>query len=129
MRYTAAFSAILGLLSVIIGAAGDHAGGIAQQHAFDTALRYHQLYSIVLLALGLHILNVRENAGKMLKAATAFMLAGTAVFCTTLYALAYTGHAVLGYITPLGGVLLMAGWMMLAIYALRAARLASRLSL
>ena len=54
-RFILAAGALLGLGGVIAGASLDHAaeGLVLQQHAADTALRYHQLYAIIITALGL----------------------------------------------------------------------------
>lgn len=51
-------------------------------------------------------------------AGAAFAL-GTATFCAGVYALALGGVS-LGLLTPTGGVLLMLGWALLAVSALRA---------
>ena len=47
--------------------------------------------------------------------------AGALVFGGSLYALALTGVRVWGAVTPVGGLLLMAGWAVLIWGALRAA--------
>jgi uncharacterized membrane protein YgdD (TMEM256/DUF423 family) len=41
------------------------------------------------------------------------------LFSGSLYALALTGVRVLGFITPLGGLALIAGWALLALAALK----------
>ena len=41
-------------------------------------------------------------------------LLGTMLFSGSLYALAVTGNAKLGMVTPLGGVAFLAGWLALA---------------
>ena len=52
-------------------------------------------------------------------AAGAFAL-GLIAFCGSVYTLGLTGHS-LGALAPAGGVLLMAGWALLGLSALRAA--------
>ena len=49
------------------------------------------------------------------------LLAGTVLFSGSLYALALTGVRGLGAVTPLGGVAFIAGWVLLAVAALRGA--------
>jgi uncharacterized membrane protein YgdD (TMEM256/DUF423 family) len=44
-----------------------------------------------------------------------FFLVGIVLFSGSLYLLAYTGIRWLGAITPLGGLSLLAGWVVLAI--------------
>ena len=46
-------------------------------------------------------------------------LGGIVLFCGSLYALALTGIGWLGAVTPIGGVLFIAGWIWLAISAFR----------
>jgi len=46
---------------------------------------------------------------------------GIVVFCGSLYALALTDVKMLGAITPIGGVLFLAGWLWLALTAFRRA--------
>jgi uncharacterized membrane protein YgdD (TMEM256/DUF423 family) len=45
---------------------------------------------------------------------------GTLIFSGCLVALALTGIKVLGAVVPIGGVLLIAGWALLAVAAARA---------
>jgi len=44
---------------------------------------------------------------------------GTCLFSGSLYGLALTGIHVLGFVTPLGGLTLIAGWVVLARAALK----------
>ncbi len=46
-------------------------------------------------------------------------LAGTLLFSGSLYALALSGVRALGAVTPFGGVAFIAGWIALAVAALR----------
>jgi uncharacterized membrane protein YgdD (TMEM256/DUF423 family) len=48
-------------------------------------------------------------------------LGGIVLFCGSLYGLALTGMGWLGAITPIGGVLFIAGWICLALSAFRKA--------
>jgi uncharacterized membrane protein YgdD (TMEM256/DUF423 family) len=48
-------------------------------------------------------------------------VAGTVIFSGSLYALTLTGVRGLGAITPVGGVLFLAGWLLLALAAWRGA--------
>lgn len=99
---------VIGLCAVAIGAAGDHMlDGALDAHmteVFETALRYHQIYSIVLLVTAL------PGVRAVLDPAFAVFLCGVLVFCGSLYAMVLSGVTALGMVTPLGGMLLMAGW-------------------
>jgi len=114
-RWILCDGAILGFSGVLAGALLDHAAArfVVQQHAADTALRYHQLHAIVITALGLVLafvpLDPMDHNRLVLSAR--LILIGTVVFCGSLYALAFNGAALLGYGAPIGGITMMAGWL------------------
>jgi uncharacterized membrane protein YgdD (TMEM256/DUF423 family) len=54
------------------------------------------------------------------RAILALLTGGIVVFAGSLYALALTGVGVLGAVTPLGGLMLLAAWALLAAEALPA---------
>ncbi len=108
-------AALTGALAVVAGALGSH--GLAERLAlnghvatWDTAVRYHLAHAVALLALaGL------AARGKRATFAATGMLLGTAIFSGTLYAIALGGPSWLGMITPVGGVLLVCGWLATAL--------------
>jgi uncharacterized membrane protein YgdD (TMEM256/DUF423 family) len=106
-------AAIFGASSVIIGAALRHLGGDADTEVLQTALRYHQLHSAVLLALGLYALN-KPLSMRLVMPAALFTL-GILVFSGSLYAMVVWSIPALGQLTPLGGVLLIAAWVSCAL--------------
>ena len=113
-RIVVAIAALLGLSSVMMGAVADHVTGDADP-AVATALRYHQLYAVVVLVLG--CMPVHFNA----RLAAPFFILGTVFFCGGIYAAHLLGWGAFVYGAPAGGFLLMAGWLALAIAALRPA--------
>ncbi|MBU0799687.1 MAG: DUF423 domain-containing protein [Alphaproteobacteria bacterium] len=116
MKICLILAALTGFLSVALGAAGDHMAAIVQQqHAFDTALRYNQLYSIFLTLLALYAIRL-PTLTPLLRISCFIFTAGLLIFCGSLYALALTGVTALGYLTPVGGVMLMLGWILLSAY-------------
>lgn len=103
-------AAILGATAVALGAFGAH--GLADMltetgrlDVWKTAALYHLAHAVVLLALGL--------SGKPCKLPALLILIGTLIFSGSLYALCLTQVGVLGAITPIGGTLLIAGWLAL----------------
>lgn len=105
-------SAIIGFLGVALGAFGAHAlrahlvqTGMAD--IWEKAVFYHLAHAVVLLVL----------AGRPVLPRTAWLLfaVGIAIFSGSLYVLAYTGVKWLGAITPLGGLSLLAGWLVVAV--------------
>ena len=102
------------LLAVAVGAFGAHAlrGRLSEEllAVFETGARYHAYHALALLALGCWAAQAPSRA---LDAAGVCFTAGIAVFSGSLYALALTGERRLGAITPIGGLLFMAGWAIL----------------
>ncbi len=105
--------AISGGLAVVFGAFGAHALADRltpeQSQWWDTGVRYQAWHALALLAVGL----LARQGVPTRSSGLAFAL-GTLAFSGTLYAMALGGPRWLGAITPLGGLLLIAGWAMLA---------------
>lgn len=103
--------AVLAGVGVALGAFGTHALGSRvtpdRLAIWETAVRYHLLHAVALLALGLARARWEVAA---LSRAGALLLSGAAVFAGSLYLLVLTDTPVLGAVTPAGGVLLLAGW-------------------
>lgn len=103
-------SGLAGALGVGLGAFGAHGlrnllerNGTAA--TWETAVLYHLVHAAVLLALAL--------SGKANKSAFLCILIGVIIFSGSLYILSITNIRWLGAITPIGGVSLIAGWIML----------------
>lgn len=103
-----------GALGVAAGAFGAHALKARLTPdlltVFDTAARYQMLHALALLAAAWA---VTRWPGRSARVAGLCFAAGTLLFCGSLYLLVATGARALGAITPLGGVLLIAGWIAL----------------
>lgn len=80
---------------------------------WETAVRYHVIHSLALLAVGLA---ASRRPGRATTAAGAFFVVGIALFSGSLYLLVLTGKGWLGAVTPFGGVLFLAGWVALALW-------------
>ena len=110
------FGALLGLLSVVIGASAEH---LLQARVSEevwrwvmTAVRYHQVGALIVTALGLSLL-CGARPSRWINMSAAFLIAGTVLFSFSIYAAAITGVLSLTYVTPIGGVSLMFGWLLL----------------
>lgn len=112
--------ALSAAISVAAGAFGAHALKArlpAELLAvFETGARY-QMYHAVGLALAAWVAS--RSPGAAAAWAGWLFLAGTVLFSGSLYALALTGVRTLGAVTPFGGVAFIAGWIALALAALR----------
>jgi uncharacterized membrane protein YgdD (TMEM256/DUF423 family) len=111
-------AACLGALSVALGAFGAHSlkDMVSQESLkiFETAVRY-QFYHV--FALALTGLLYKAYANKKLKYAGNLFILGIIFFSGSLYLLTFLGtdnFKWIGAITPLGGIFLIAGWLLLA---------------
>jgi uncharacterized membrane protein YgdD (TMEM256/DUF423 family) len=111
----AAFGSLLAFAGVFLGAMGTHA--LKSQisplrfEVFETAVRYQLWHAIALVAIGLSPA-ARE---RVMSLPATLMIVGVVLFSGSLYALAIDAPTWLGFITPLGGLCLMAGWLSLAL--------------
>lgn len=108
--------AVLGGLAVALGAFGAH-GLKARVDAealgwWQTAVQYHMWHALAILALGLSGQTWGRLPGWL-------FTVGDLIFSGTLYAMALGAPRWFGAITPIGGVLMIAGWAVLALLALR----------
>lgn len=115
----AAAGAINAVVAIAAGAFGAHGleGRLDARRLgiFETAARYH-----VIGAFGMMIAALLAVAGLRLTATAGWILqAGVVVFSGSLYALALTDVRGLGAITPIGGVGLMLGFVLIAVGCVR----------
>jgi uncharacterized membrane protein YgdD (TMEM256/DUF423 family) len=116
-----ATGASFGAVAVALGAFGAH--GLKARvppedvAIFETAARYHLIHALAIVAAAWA---VERFPGQMAQAAGWLFAAGIVLFSGSLYALVLTGTRILGAITPIGGLLFIAGWIALAAAALRA---------
>ncbi|MDP6339564.1 MAG: DUF423 domain-containing protein [Candidatus Marinimicrobia bacterium] len=108
--------ASLAALAVILGAFGAH--GLKSKVSpedlaiFETGVRYHMYHALGLILIG--ILGFHYNAD-MIQLPAVLLSVGILVFSGSLYILVLTGLRWMGAITPIGGIALIAGWVMLII--------------
>jgi uncharacterized membrane protein YgdD (TMEM256/DUF423 family) len=111
-----AAGAILAGTAVALGAFGVHAlrGSLSPEALgwWQTGVQYQMWHGLALAALGAGRIPVRWSPR--------LIGAGTVIFSLTLYAMALGGPRWLGAVTPVGGALMIAGWVCLALSALRA---------
>jgi uncharacterized membrane protein YgdD (TMEM256/DUF423 family) len=116
-------AAIMGALGVLLAAFGAHAlAARLEPHAlatFDTGARYQLIHA---LAMGLAALAARDAARVWAERAALLFFIGILLFSGSLYGLALSEIRVLGFVTPLGGLALIAGWIALALAALKMER-------
>lgn len=114
-------AALLGFLAVGLGASGAHGpvhdALLAQGSLknWETAVDYHLVHAVVLLVVANHGVRLSKWAG----AVWLLQFFGVLLFSGSLYVLSLSGLKWLGAVTPLGGLCLMAGWLLLAVGAVR----------
>jgi len=112
---------VVSALAVAIGAFGAHAlaplvAAHGRTETYDTAVQYHMFHAIGIFIVGILMVN---KPHKILRLVSWFFLFGIILFSGSLYTLSITGITILGAITPIGGVLFIAGWILLAYYLSR----------
>ena len=105
---------ILAFSAVLFGAFGAHAlketlSAHDSIQTWETAVRYQMWHALALILLSM--ISLTQPIPKM---AGPCFVAGTLLFSGSLYGLALNGPKWLGLVTPLGGLCLMIGWLLLA---------------
>jgi uncharacterized membrane protein YgdD (TMEM256/DUF423 family) len=114
-----AIGALAGLGAVVMAAVAAHlvpdAGNPPAAPMLRNAIQMQGWHALVLLACGLWA----DRGGRLVDWAGAAFTAGLVLFCAAVYALALGGLR-LPMLAPIGGSLLMLGWLLLAASAFRA---------
>ena len=114
----------LGALSAFLGVAAGAFGAHALKArvtpdmlaVFEVGVRYQMYHAFALIACAWA---VTKWPGTLVNASGWLFVVGTIVFSGSLYALSLSGVRWLGAITPFGGLAFLAGWICLAVAALR----------
>lgn len=115
---------ILGLLAIVFGAFGAHALkkalSIEALNSFETGVRYQMYHALFLLFLGI------ENKFTLTTKKTIYSLVvlGIILFSGSIYLLAANSlttinFKIIGFLTPIGGLLLILAWILLLIDLLK----------
>ena len=119
------FGVLFGITAIILGAFGAH--GLkqvletAQLDTFETGVKYQMYHALFLLVLG----QMRTLSLRLANWIFLLIVLGIVFFSFSIYFLAtneLTGFdfRTFGFITPIGGVLLVSGWALLGVGVLRA---------
>ena len=125
-KYFISIAAFLGALTVALGAFGAHALKAVLSPAalttYETAVRYQMYHVVALLITGI-LMNkaASPRQQKLLNRAGLFFIDGIVLFSGSLYFivakpfLGIEGLPWVGVITPMGGLLWMVAWVLLAL--------------
>lgn len=109
-------SALMGMSAVALGAFGAH--GLKSflspelLETYRTGILYHLIHSVVLLVLSL--INSYD-----FKVPFYFILIGIILFSFSLYTYTISSNKIFVMFTPIGGICLMIGWLLIAITVIR----------
>ncbi len=118
-------AALNGFLAVALGAFGAHGLKSALAEAeegaqrlawWETAAHYHLTHA---LAIAFTAYLAGRGAGGWAQLSGWAFTAGIVIFCGSLYVMTVSGMRGLGAITPIGGALLLVGWVAALVAALR----------
>ena len=121
MKIVRLFGALFALLSIILGALNSHTfkNSLPEMasESIDVSLRYMMFHALALL-----ILSVLSVEGK--KLISLFLIAGTLLFSFSILFLSFQSQigynlSWLGPITPIGGCLLIIGWILIIFQLLK----------
>ncbi len=110
-------SAMLGFLAIALGAMGAHGvvhdrlKAAGELEHWETAVSYHLPLAVLLVVLALF----GSAGGRLAAWSWRCLFGGVVLFSGSLYVLAYTQIKWLGAVTPLGGLFMLAGWLLLAL--------------
>ena len=102
-------------LSVLIGAFGAH--GLKSKltpmdlEIFETGVKYQMYHSLGLILIGIIGFHFKND---ILTTPVFLLFSGTIIFSGSLYILVLTNLRWFGAITPIGGICLALGWMLLS---------------
>jgi len=107
--------AIFGMLAIILGAFGAHALkkvlSIDELATFETGVKYQMYHALFLLFIGMNS-NITQKIKKTIYTLT---LIGVIFFSGSIYLLATNSltpfdFKIIGFVTPIGGLLLISAW-------------------
>jgi len=115
-KYLFSLGALLGFIAVAAGAFGAHAlkNRLTQDmlSIFEVGVRYQMYHALaIVFVMGMSLL----LPSSLTLLSGWFFFFGTLIFSGSLYLLALTGIRSFGAITPIGGVILLLGWLFLVL--------------
>ena len=117
MNKNLTITSILGILTIMLGAFGAHALSktltIEGMNSFDTAIRYQMYHVIVLLFVNTY----KGFSTKQKNRISTLFFVGILFFSGSIYAIQLVGVSAksIWFITPLGGLFFILGWLYMAI--------------
>jgi uncharacterized membrane protein YgdD (TMEM256/DUF423 family) len=122
MKFMIQAGGILGALAVALGAFGAHAlktmlEASGRSETFETAVKYQFYHALAMVLVGLLMQRAGAEAVKLLGWSGNAFAVGVIIFSGSLYAICFTGITKFGATAPIGGLALIAGWILLILAA------------
>ena len=122
MKLLLQLGSVLGALAVGIGAFGAHAlkaslEASGRADTFETAVKYQFYHALAIVLVGVLLSRADPGAAKWLNWAGYAFAAGVLIFSGSLYTICFTGITKFGAVAPIGGLLMIAGWVLLFLAA------------
>nr|WP_106783246.1 DUF423 domain-containing protein [Lysinibacillus timonensis] len=120
MNISLFLGAILAFVGVVLGAFGAHALKDKFREAryaeiWNTAVQYQMYHALGLFIIGILSMENLLGTTTLFTWASYLMFAGVVFFSGSLYVLSLKGIRKLGAITPIGGLLFLVAWLLVAI--------------
>lgn len=112
-RNLAVFAAVNGAMAVAVGAFAAHGAGPAVKTLLTTGAHYQIVHAVLAFVCATRVGDRRFDLAGWLAAV------GGLIFCLALSFIALLSMPVMGAVAPIGGLLMIAGWLLLAFAAFR----------
>tara|TARA_R110002167_G_scaffold228551_5_gene433649 strand:- start:1972 stop:2343 length:372 start_codon:yes stop_codon:yes gene_type:complete len=113
-RNLVVFAALNGAMAVMTGAFAAHGAGPAVKTLLTTGAHYQLSHAVLALVCA-----VWPGRDRLVRAAGWLAACGGLVFATALSLIGLGGLTVMGIVAPVGGVLMILGWILLAVAGFR----------
>nr|WP_105605194.1 DUF423 domain-containing protein [Cronobacter sakazakii] len=122
-RFMLIFASISGFVFVALGAFGAHVLrktlGVAESGLDPDGLEYQAFHTLAILGLAVAM---QRRISIWFYWSSVFLALGTVLFSGSLYCLALSHLHLWAFVTPVGGVSFLAGWILMLIGAVRLKR-------
>lgn len=113
-RNLVAFAAFNGGLAVALGAFAAHGAGPQIKTLLTTGSHYQMVHALLAL-----ICAIWPTHDRLIGLAGWLAALGGLIFCLSLSLIALAGLPIMGAVAPVGGLLMIAGWVLVFVVALR----------
>lgn len=109
--------AVAGAKAIVLGAFGAHAfknflEANQKIAIYQTAVEYHFYHALALIGVGI-LQKIFPEQNRSIHQAGQLFLWGIILFSGSLYVFSVTSYRWIGFITPFGGIMLIAAWLFL----------------